>query len=264
MGHPKRKLVFQLSIFRCELLVSGRVMSKSLWFQCQENLSRCGECLARSRSGLGVGGSMVYWFITQLMLEYWTALPAQSIHICTYIAQTYAVITVSILCHHKYNIHMLHIDLSIYNPYSHLVYMYPPCISSTSQGNSHGHPAVILSISEPRHSGYGLPGVSYHMYNKGKTGTSKTVGLSSDFPMSCGKKWILKMEVRIFLFSIGKIFILIFLGCIGCILVVTTDPRDPMVAFSFARPGRNFWPKSVLTGQLLFTKAMSCPYFGGE
>ena len=26
IGHPKRKLVFQPSIFRCELLVSGRVL----------------------------------------------------------------------------------------------------------------------------------------------------------------------------------------------------------------------------------------------
>ena len=26
LGHPKRKLVFQPSIFRCELLVSGRVI----------------------------------------------------------------------------------------------------------------------------------------------------------------------------------------------------------------------------------------------
>ncbi len=44
IGHPKRKLAFPSSIFRCELLVSGRVFLLSPQMSAQESHDECNCC----------------------------------------------------------------------------------------------------------------------------------------------------------------------------------------------------------------------------
>ena len=53
IGHPKRKFIFQPSIFRGELLVSGRVYTYSLPIQLLLNLQRLHYILHLKKSSLG-------------------------------------------------------------------------------------------------------------------------------------------------------------------------------------------------------------------
>ena len=60
IGFPKRKVVFQPSIFRCGLLVSGRVASRNIWIPCVTGPWTC--CWAKSqRHVLLVDPGKVKW-----------------------------------------------------------------------------------------------------------------------------------------------------------------------------------------------------------